>query len=93
MQSKWGQDGVYTHHPRDVPAGYNSPGSNPTFESNGKTYEARVYFRYDPAKAFRNDPITQKAMKPASDNTRHIIDRAPAIQTIKTPTYTIKPIK
>ncbi|PWV56447.1 DUF6443 domain-containing protein [Chitinophaga sp. S165] len=93
VESKWGQDGLYKHHPRDVPAGYNQPGANPTFEVKGKTYEARVYFRFDQAKAFFNDPITQRSLKPVSDNARSVISGVQVLTQEKKQTYFIKPIK
>jgi hypothetical protein len=45
VTSKWGQWGVYTHSPRDVPPEYCNDA--PTMQINGKIYATRVYYRKD----------------------------------------------
>ncbi|WP_029279662.1 hypothetical protein [Pedobacter borealis] len=41
--SKWGQQGVYVHNPRDVPSDYSVQAN--TFTYHGVTYPSRVYYR------------------------------------------------
>ncbi|WP_298144254.1 hypothetical protein [Flavobacterium sp.] len=44
VASKWGRDGLFIHHPRDIPTIYGLP--NPTYRApNGKIYQSRIYFR------------------------------------------------
>ena len=43
VTSKWGEFGVYKHHPRDVPSSYSVDA--PTAKANGTTYSTRVYYR------------------------------------------------
>jgi hypothetical protein len=97
VESKWGQDGVYIHHPRDVPDGYNQPGANPTFEANGHVYESRVYFRKDILKAMSNPNTNDIQLrfinKPVIDHTKLVIPNAPPYQRYNIQTYFIKPIK
>lgn len=44
ITSKWGQGGVYKHHPRDVPASYGH--DFPLLLLNWKLYPSRVYYRH-----------------------------------------------
>nr|MBK9649946.1 RHS repeat-associated core domain-containing protein [Bacteroidota bacterium] len=46
ITSKWGGDGIYVHHPRDVPDGYSNDSPKAT-TPDGTTYQTRIYWRAD----------------------------------------------
>jgi len=110
VESKMGQSVQQRHHPRNVPtnrtseasntpdptdAGYNQPGAAPTFTANGKTYAARVYFRYDVSKAISNPNNPNNSNKTVIDKTRTLTASGiPSTNPARMPaqTYYIKPI-
>ena len=86
VKSKWGEFGVYKHHPRDVPDSYSADGAAAT-SSTGQTYATRVYYRKTTTSEVKATP--QSANKTATKvGTKENIH--PSNKTYYKPAFIIK---